>query len=449
MKKEILIFSLLLGSLTISAECMYPFIKTYQDTFYTKQCFDEKGEFVDYKGEGFRAGQEQWITTVMMTKKDMPDMSVPFDTANYPMNRIMRFTDKDSKVEFEQVASYSEPLVKLANSLKYMKDPDAKVFHDITTAITLERGGEYTVNLELQNTTFHHTFDTTFFDYPSLRMFTNQEDTKVGTPVSVQVRYNTGYPYDPASYKDGLFGQLTLTDTAYNVIKKVRKDLTFKTNPLNKKAVIDTLNIEQKDLAPGSYRLIAQTNWIWREGARESDTMIVFVNDTLRLEAAVNKTNFSKGEKLLLDYSLNHGYPYIHTQDSIAKLPYVRINASLADTIYNEFGEVKNIEALLTDTVKIMHDSLSSKTLDYKGQMQFDLSKVPAESLGRNISVNLEVFYDNLTQGKRAFTIKIDKPTGVEEIVEDKPAHRKFIQNGRLYIRRENAVYDILGNKIK
>ena len=449
MKKEFLILGLLLGSLTASAECMYPFIKAYQDTFYTKQCFDEKGEFVDYKGEGFRAGQEQWTTTVMMTKKDMPDMSVPFDTVNYPMNRIMRFTDKDNKVEFEQVASYSEKLVKLANSLKYMKDPDAKVYYDITTAITLERGGEYTVNLELQNTTFHHTFDTTFFDYPSLRIFTNQKDTKVGTPVSVQARYNTGYPYDPASYKDGLYGQLILTDTAYKEIKKVRKNLTFKTNPLNKKAVIDTLNIEQKDLAPGSYRLIAQTNWIWREGARESDTMIVFVNDTLRLDAKLNKTNFSKNENLQIDYSLNHGYPYIHTQDSISKLPYVRINATLADTIYNEFGEVKNIEALLTDTFKIMHDSLSSKTLDYKGQMQFDLSKVPAESLGRNISVNLEVFYDNLTQGKRAFTIKIDNPTGVEDITNTKFSSAKFFQNGRLYIRRGNEIFDILGNKIK
>ena len=444
MKKSILIISLLLGALSISADVQYPYFKAFQDTFQTLRCYDEKGEFVEYKGPGFRAGQEQWITAIIVYKADLP-AKLDFDTINYPLNRIIRFTDKDGKVEFEQVLPQAEALVSFAKSVKYSAQPSA--VRDVVTATTLERGGEYTVNLELQNTTLKHTFDTTFYDYPSFRTFNKAKDTKVGTPVQIQGRYNTGYPYDPASYADGLYGQFTLTDTAFKEIKKVRKDLTFKTNPLNKKAVIDTLDLEQPGLEPGSYRLIYETNWQWNENARLKDTLLVTVNDTVRLQAELNKTTFAKDEKAELNFSLDYGYPYIRTQDSIAKKPYARVNATLVDTIKNEFGEVTSIDPLLFDTVKIMDDSLYTKKLNYAGKMQFDLSKVPAESYGRKLALNMEVFFNDVTQSKRTLTLQIDKPTAIE-VIEDRPAEtRKLIKDGRLYILHQGTLYDVQGKK--
>lgn len=446
MKKSILIISLLLGALSISAEVQYPFFKAYQDTFQTLRCINEKGDLIEYKGPGFRAGQEQWITSVLVTKKDLPS-PLTFDTVNYPLIRIMRFTDKDNKVEFEQALSCSKPLVSTANSLKYMSNPEAKVSYDLVTVITLERGGEYTVNLELQNTTMQHTFDTVFYDYPSFRTFNKAKDTNVGTPVQIQGRYNTGYPYDPASYADGLYGQFTLTDTAFKEIKKVRKDLTFKTNPLNKKAVIDTLEIEQAGLEPGSYRLIYETNWKWREDAKLKDTLLITVNDTMRVEATINKTTFSKDEQLELNFSLDYGYPYIRIPDSITNKPYVRINATLVDTIKNDYGEVLNLQALLMDTVKVMDDSLYTKKLNYAGKLQFDLSQVPAENYGRKLALNMEVFFNSVTQNKRSFTLQIDKPTAVEEIENNPSPTRKFIKDGRLFILHQGTLYDMQGNK--
>lgn len=444
MKKSILIISLLLGALSISAEVQYPFFKAYQDTFQTLRCINEKGDLIEYKGPGFRAGQEQWITTIIVYKADLP-AKLDFDTINYPLNRIIRFTDKDGKVEFEQVLPQAEALVSFAKSVKYSAQPSA--VRDVVTATTLERGGEYTVNLELQNTTLKHTFDTTFYDYPSFRTFNKAKDTKVGTPVQIQGRYNTGYPYDPASYADGLYGQFTLTDTAFKEIKKVRKDLTFKTNPLNKKAVIDTLEIEQAGLVPGSYRLIYETNWKWNENARLKDTLLITVNDTVRLQAELNKTAFAKDEKAELNFSLDYGYPYIQTQDSIAKKPYARVNAFLVDTIKNEFGVVTSIDPLLFDTVKIMDDSLYTKKLNYAGKMLFDLSKVSEQHYGRKLALNMEVFFNDVTQAKRTLTLQIDNPTAIEAI-EDRPAEtRKLIKDGRLYILHQGTLYDMQGNK--
>ena len=444
MKKSILIISLLLGALSISADVQYPYFKMYQDTFQTLRCYNEKGEFVEYKGPGYRAGHEQWITTVIVYKEDVPT-KLTFDTVNYPLNRIIRFTDKDGKVEFEQVLPQAEELVSFAKSVKYQADPSA--IRDLVTVTTLERGGEYTVNLELQNTVIQRTFDTVFYDYPSFRTFNKAKDTKVGTPVQIQGRYNTGYPYDPASYADGLYGQFTLTDTAFKEIKKVRKDLTFKTNPLNKKAVIDTLEIEQAGLVPGSYRLIYETNWQWREDAKLKDTLLVTVNDTVRLQAELNKTAFAKDEKAELNFSLDYGYPYIRIPDSITNKPYVRINATLVDTIKNDYGEVLNLQALLMDTVKVMDDSLYTKKLNYAGKLQFDLSKVPAESYGRKLALNMEVFFNDVTQAKRTFTLQIDKPTAVEEIENNPSPTRKFIKDGRLYILHQGTLYDMQGNK--
>lgn len=446
MKKSILIISLLLGAMSISAEVQYPFFKTSQDTFQTLRCTNEKGDLIEYKGPGFRAGQEQWITSFLVAKKDLPS-PLTFDTVNYPLIRIMRFTDKDGKVEFEQALSCSAPLVSIAKSLTYMSNPEAKTSYDLVTVITLERGGEYTVNLELQNTEIQHTFDTVFYDYPSFRTFNKAKDTKVGTPVQIQGRYNSGYPYDPASYADGLYGQFILTDTAFKEIKKVRKDLTFKTNPLNKKAVIDTLDLEQAGLEPGSYRLIVESNWKWNENARLKDTLLITVNDTARLQAELNKTTFAKDEKAELNFSVDYGYPYIQTQDSIAKKPYARVNASLVDTIKNEFGEVTSIDPLLFDTVKIMDDSLYSKKLSYAGKMLFDLSKVSAQHHGRKLALNIEVHFNDVTQSKRTLTLQIDKPTAIEAI-EDRPAEtRKLIKDGRLYILHHGTLYDVQGKK--
>ncbi len=444
MKKSILIISLLLGALSISADVQYPYFKASQDTFQTFRCINEKGDLIEYKGPGFRAGQEQWITTIIVYKADLP-AKLDFDTINYPLNRIIRFTDKDGKVEFEQVLPQAEALVSFAKSVKYSAQPSA--VRDVVTATTLERGGEYTVNLELQNTTLKHTFDTTFYDYPSFRTFNKAKDTNVGTPVQIQGRYNTGYPYAPASYADGLYGQFTLIDTAFKEIKKVRKDLTFKTNPLNKKAVIDTLEIEQAGLEPGSYRLIYETNWKWREDAKLKDTLLITVNDTMRVEATINKTTFSKDEQLELNFSLDYGYPYIRIPDSITNKPYVRINATLVDTIKNDYGEVLNLQALLMDTVKVMDDSLYSKKLNYAGKLQFDLSKVPAENYGRKLALNMEVFFNSVTQNKRSFTLQIDKPTAVEEIKNNPSPTHKFIKDGRLYILHQGTLYDMQGNK--
>lgn len=446
MKKTFLLMAATLLALMTSAEVKYPYLKLHTDTFYTINAYNDKGEFVKYEGEGFRAGHQQWITAFLITKSELPNPLNISDTADYKLDRVIRFTDKDGNTERELVSHITQPLMSWVNSMKYSSQPQS--MHDITTAIDMERGGEYTVDLFLTNSNISHTFDTIFRDYPSIRTYNQAKDTKVGTPVKMQIRYNTGYPYNPASYADGLYGQATLTDTAFNEIKKVRKDLTIKTHPLNKRAVIDTLFFEHAGLQPGPYRLLLETNWSLSAQARLKDTLLLLVNDTLRVQASVNKTVLANNEQLELNFSLNRGYPYIHTEDTVAHHPYVRVTAALADTVW-ENGIVKDVQSLLEDTIKVMHDSLHTKTLNYTGTLHFDLSKLPAKNLGHNLPLSMEVFFDDNSAFRRTFNVMVSNATALPSNKEEAPKARKIIRNGQILILRGSHIYDGQGKLIK
>ena len=73
MKKTFLLMAATLLALMTSAEVKYPYLKLHTDTFYTMNAYNDKGEFVKYEGEGFRAGHQQWITAFLITKSELPN----------------------------------------------------------------------------------------------------------------------------------------------------------------------------------------------------------------------------------------------------------------------------------------------------------------------------------------------------------------------------------------
>lgn len=398
-----------------------PYLQVKIDTLETKKAYNAQGELVGVEGE-YRAGVQECNLTYSVDKALMPSPWQLPDTNQYRIIRELHIYDKQATpvTEYRKWEDITKATVHNIMSARMSKE---KIYGDNSYGFYLERGGEYYVNMQFSAGGSNQTKEITFPDYPSIRNFDNREKTEVGHPINYQVRYNTGYPYEPSSYIDGLYSKVTLTDTAFNVLGSKQISLTFKTNPLYKKAVIDTLQFNHEPLPAGKYHLIHETNWEFRPGASLIDTMLLMVNDTLRASSAINKAEFTKAETADLTFSINYGFPYITVNDSITKKPYVNVAVNIVDSIKWPEGDLKALVVLKTDTIRIMDDSLAFKTLDYQDAFHFAMADMPDSVLNKTLYANIEVYYNKYPYYKKAHSLKVTgQATALPQVAEEQDA---------------------------
>ena len=414
MKKKIftLLTGLLLSGMLLNAQDnpYSAYVRVVQDTFMTKQAMNAEGKLVDHSGS-YRAGIQQCVMAYVVYKNLMPTPWVLPDTNQYPIYREIHIYDKQQTpvTEVRHHPNLSRQVVSIIQSARYSQYGESG--GDYTHAFDLERGGEYYVHLEFSAANADRTEEITFNDYPSIRTFDNREKTDVGYPIYYQARYNTGYPYDPNSYIDNLYAKLTLTDTAFVHLDSAQTALTFKTHPLYKKAVIDTLTLRHQALPPGQYYIIHETNWQMNATSQLKDTMRMVVNDTLRATASLGKTNLQNDESAALSIMLDYGYPYITTRDSITKKPYLEIRYNITDTIRgaDEMGSyVIKTDMLQDSKVVLSHDSLADHKLHYEDVLPIAMTAIPDSCMNKTLYMNVTVYFNNYEYFKKTlpFTIQ-------------------------------------------
>ncbi len=398
-----------------------PYLQVFKDTFATIKTHNAQGELVTHEGS-YRAGIQECNLTYSVDKSLMPSPWQLPDTNQYPICREVHIYDKQATpvTEYRKSENISKTVV---HNIMAARMSQTRIYGDHSYGFYLERGGEYFVNIQFSAAGSDRTEEITFPDYPSIRTFDNRDKTEVGQPINYQVRYNTGYPYEPNSYIDGLYSKITLTDTTFRVLGSKQIPLTFKTNPLFKKAVIDTLQFDHDPLPAGKYHLIHETNWEMSPGASLKDTMLLLVNDTLRATSSVNKAEFTKAETADISFSLNYGFPYVTIYDSITKKPYVNVTVQIVDSVKWPEGDLKELVVLKSDTIRIMDDTLAFKTLDYQGAFHFAMADMPDSVLNKTLYANIEVYYNKYPYYKKAHSFKVvGEATAVSNVVQEQDA---------------------------
>ena len=438
MKKNFLFVALATLCMSASqamAESPYPYIKLVQDSLSTIKANNENGEFVEHSGS-YRAGQQSYTLSTMIYGSLMPKPFEKPDTTADPFFCEIQVNDLQEKpvTEFTKRENLNERLIQSIMAARMSSQP---MSYDWVHSFILERGGEYKVRMQFSPTGLDSTVQLVFPDYPTWRMFDRRADSNVGQPVCFQVRYNSGYPYEPSSYIDGLYAKLTLTDTTFKVLGTKQIPLTFKTKPLYKKAVIDTLQLDHDPLPAGKYYVIHETNWQVRPGASLKDTMTMFVNDTVRASSSINKAEFTRNETVDIDYSVSYGYPYISVKDSVTKKPFVNVTVVIVDSVKakNQWDEeeFKKLVVLQQDTNRIMDDSLAFKALDHKGAFHLALNAIPDSVLNKKIYAIVEVYFNQYSHYRKTYPLTVTgKPTAITNVAEE----------------QETMYYDLLGRPV-
>ena len=179
------------------AEAKYPYIKLVQDSLSTIKANNEKGEFVDHSGS-YRAGQQSYTLSAMIYGSLMPKPFEKPDTTADPFFCEIQVNDLQEKpvTEFTKRENLNKRLMVSIMSARMSSQP---MSFDWAHSFILERGGEYKVRMQFSPTGLDSTVQLVFPDYPTWRMFDRRANSNVGQPVCFQVRYNSGYPYEPSS----------------------------------------------------------------------------------------------------------------------------------------------------------------------------------------------------------------------------------------------------------
>lgn len=269
-----------------------------------------------------------------------------------------------------------------------------KVDSNPNIAFSLERGGKYVYRTILDFIGIDKAETMTVYDDPSLRVkgiFT----VKTGQDFNISGFYNTGYPYDINSLTGEEYADVTIykmeTESTGREAFKHRFSLHLKdeTHPLL--AGWDSLLVNIIKPEIGSYIMRFETNW----DAVATRDIPLSVEDTLRANVALDKEvyDLASEKKARMTLTMDYRYPHIQPTES-DPVPTIYVAATLLKD-----KEAKDF--LMSDTLKLVSDTMAIKDLNYIGEWNLDLSKIDASKLTEGSStyqLKVNIIFNNEQQ---------------------------------------------------
>lgn len=355
--------------------------------------------------ETLRAGLQNMIFMLSGKRKDLYPPEIFYDT----LTAMSTFSDCYGH-EICRL-NESKQICHLVNS--FFKYGTMILNSNPNIAFSLERGGKYVYRTILDFIGIDKADTMTVYDDPSLRVngiFT----VKTGQDFNISGFYNTGYPYDINSLTGEEYADVTIykmeTESTGREAFKHRFSLHLKdeTHPLL--AGWDSLLVNIIKPEIGSYIMRFETNW----DAVATRDIPLSVEDTLRANVALDKEVYDLASEKKARMTLTMDYRYPHIQPT---------KSDPVPTIYVAATLLKDKEAtdfLMTDTLKLVSDTMAIKNLNYIGEWNLDLSKIDASKLTEGYStyqLKVNIIFNNEKQYEKFLPVDLKTiATGISHV---------------------------------
>ncbi|MDO4197199.1 MAG: hypothetical protein Q4D33_13755, partial [Prevotellaceae bacterium] len=168
------------------------------------------------------------------------------------------------------------------------------------------------------------------------------------------------------------------------------------------------VNIEKPEI--GHYMMRLETNW---DGIATRDISLDVV-DTLRASIALDKDAYdlASDKQATMHMTMDYGYPYIHEVEPDI-IPTIRVAATL-------LKDKEATDFLMSDTLKLVSDTMAIKNLNYIGEWNLDLSKIDASKLTEGYStyqLKVNIIFNNEKQYEKFLPVDLKAvATGISHV---------------------------------
>lgn len=305
-------------------------------------------------------------------------------------------------------------------------------------SFNLDLGGQYEFSQYLDFLNWDKTVIQEIYDPASVRIGGNPEPD-LGQNIDFTAYFNTGYPYDIASYTGNENVNYRLEYTAPKSTESVlitsgNVPLTFAQSATPLIAVRDSLHLVVDKPNVGTYRVLFDSD-TWPVANKD---YYFIVKDTVRAEASIDRDviDLNTDDEITASAWVNYGFPYIpavkpdNDTTEYDTVPTVRFIA----TLYFNYGPAYRV----ADTVAVVDEAFAENDLDLRREMKISLDSVKQKYTNTDFQpcVNVTISLNRRNVFTKDFPVTIKAiNTAVEEISAALPENRR-------------GIYDIMGRKI-
>ena len=309
---------------------------------------------------------------------------------------------------------------------------DQEIYTQINQ-INIDLGGYYVFNAYLNFMNWDRTFNQEIHDPASVRVFGDPEP-RLGENMDFNVFFNTGYPYDIASYSGNenvnyRFEYKAPKSTESVHLTSGNLPLTFAQSTTPLRAVRDSLHLFVEKPSIGYYVLSLESD-TWPVANNKEYEFIV--SDTVRADASIDRDviDLDKDHEINASAWVNYGFPYIPAvKPDSDTIPYDTVpTVRFITTMKYSY----NPNLAIRDTLAVVDPAFGENDIDLSRDMKIDLNKIVRDSLTNEFSpfVNVEVNFNGKRVFDKNFNLTIvNTPSAVEEVVAVLPESRRGIYN--------------------
>ena len=330
--------------------------------------------------------------------------------------------------------------------------------HLLVNHFSIPLGGHYEFRAFMNFMNWDKTFTQEIYDPASVRIYGNSEP-KPGENADFNVYFNTGYPYDIASFSGNENVNYRFEYTAPKSDESVQLasgnvPLNFAQSTTPLLAVRDSLHLSVEKAPLGYYRLHLESD-TWPLG---NDNFTFVVSDTVRADATIDRDviNLDVDHEINSNAWVNFGFPYIPVikpstetttpHDTVPTVRFITTMKYCADP-----------DLAISDTIAIVNEAFADNDIDLSRNMKLNLDGIQRDSLTSNYApfVKVEITFNSSTVFEKSFPVTIvNTPSAVEEIAATLPEARRGIYNlmgvkmDVPFEQLPNGIYIVDGKKI-
>lgn len=345
-----------------------------------------------------------------------------------PDDMLIKMSVKDAYGKYIRDVDYTQDVRKM---MQDALETDSVLYAQHAN-LNIDLGGKYIFNAFFNIMNWDKEITQEIYDPASVRVY-GEPQPKLGADADFNVYFNTGYPYDIASFTGNENVNYRFEYTAPKGTESVH--LTSGNVPLNFAqsttpllAVRDSLHLFVEKPQIGYYRLYFDSD-TWPDG---NTNFTFIIGDTVRADATIDREVIDLGVDTEINTSawVNYGFPYIPIVEpdenaiEYDTIPTVRFITTL------KYCANKNLA--ISDTIAIVNEAFADNDIDLSRDMKIRLNSVNRDSLttGYEPFVNVEISFNGKSVFDKSFPVTIkNTQTAVEEISATLPESRRGIYN--------------------
>ncbi len=346
---------------------------------------------------------------------------------SWPDDMLVKMSVKDAYGKYIRDVDYSEDVKKM---LQDALETDSVLYAQHTN-LNIELGGKYIFNAYFNIMDWDKEIIQEIYDPASVRVY-GEPQPRLGANADFNVYFNTGYPYDIASFTGNenvnyRFEYTAPKGTESVLITSGNVPLNFAQSTTPLLAVRDSLHLFVEKPQIGYYRLFIDSD-TWPEG---NSNFTFTVGDTVRADATIDREviDLDVDSEINTSAWVNYGFPYIpvvkpdNDTTEYDTIPTVRFITTLKYSA--------NPDLAISDTVAIVDEAFADNDIDLSRNMKIRLDEIKRDSLSRYTPfVNVEVSFNGKAVFDKNFPLTIvNTPSAIEEISATLPESRRGIYN--------------------